>query len=94
MALEIGLLIVDFFLLIISIVLIWQSRKEMKSRDAHLEAMITITEKLTRKEYFQNINDLMTSAQKYFYSYVTFKKHGGEDDPNVANLLKIIENKS
>lgn len=94
MVLEIGLLIVDFLLLIISIILIWQSRKEMKSRDAHLEAMVTVTEKLTRKEYFQNINDLMTRAQQYFYSYVTFKKHGGEDDPNVSNLLKVIETKS
>lgn len=89
---EIFLIILSIFLIILSMGLIYLSIKEDKLRNNHVEAMINETEKLTRREYFQNIYDVLNNSEEYFYSFVTFKKYGGEDDSNVDELIQIIEN--
>ena len=88
------LLIVELVLIILSLRLIYLSRKDGKLIKNHMKAMIDETEKLTRREYFQNIYDVLNNSGEYFYSFVTFKKYGGGDDSNVDELIKIIENKS
>lgn len=88
------LLVVELLLIILSIILISLSRKEEKTRSNHLEAMLNVTENLTRREYFQNIYDILNDSGEYFHSYVTFKKYGDEDHSNVNELVKLIKNKS
>ena len=88
------LIVLSTFLIVLSLILIYLSKKEEKSRGNHIKAMITETEKLTRREYFQNIYDVLNNSEEYFYSFVTFKKYGGEDDSNVDELIKIIKSRS
>jgi hypothetical protein len=91
MSIEIGLLILESVLLIVTIILLVYSIKEGKQRNKLLIEVSRATKVLSREEYFLTVIDSMTDAKREIIGTITGRLPKGEDKKLTRNVTEIIE---
>ncbi len=85
--LALALLIVEFILLVATIVLLYLSRHELEGRKKLLEKMFEVTRLLSRTLYFNSVLEALRSAKKEVFGSVTGSRPRGQSD----FLDKVVE---
>ncbi len=91
MSIEIGLLILESVLLIVTIILLVYSIKEGKQRNKLLIEVSRATKVLSREEYFLTVIDSMMDAKKEIIGTITGRPPKGDDRKLTRNVTEIIE---
>ena len=94
MTIEIGLLLLESVLLVVTIILLVYSIREGKQRDNLLMEMGKATKILTRQEYFLMVIDSMMGAKDEIVGCITGRIPGGEDRQMTRDIIATIENLS
>jgi hypothetical protein len=94
MTIETGLLLLESFLLIATIILLVYSIFEGKQRDKLLLEMGKTTKILTRQEYFLMVIDSMMGAKEEIVGCITGRIPGGNDKQMTRDIISTIENLS
>jgi hypothetical protein len=94
MTIETGLLLLESFLLIATIILLVYSIFEGKQRDKLLLEMGKTTKILTRQEYFLMVIDSMMGAKEEIVGCITGRIPGGNDKQMTRDIIATIENLS
>jgi len=90
MSIEIGLLVLESILLIVTIILLVYSIKEGKQRDKLLIEVTRATKVLSREEYFLTVIDSMRDAKREIIGTITGRPPKGEDKKLTRNVTEII----
>ncbi|MHB8909784.1 MAG: phospholipase D-like domain-containing protein [Syntrophales bacterium] len=91
MTMELGLLLLESFLLIATIILLTYSIHEGKQRDNLLREVGRATRILTRQEYFFTLLDTMLDAQREIVGCITGSAPSGDDIKMTRNIAATIE---
>lgn len=89
--LEIGLLLLESILLIVTVVLLVFSIKEGRQRDKLIMEVGKATRVLTRQEYFLTIMDSMKDAGDEVVGCITGRMPSGDDIKLTRNIIDMIE---
>ena len=91
MTIEMGLLVLEAILLLVTIVLLLYNIKEGKERKNLLIEIGKTTKILTRHEYFLNVIDSMMDARQEVIGCITGSHPTGEDQKIVRDVIENIE---
>lgn len=92
MTIEIGLLLLESVLLVVTIILLVYSIREGKQRDSLLMEMGKATKILTRQEYFLMVIDSMMGAKEEIVGCITGRIPNGDDKQMTRDIIATIEN--
>jgi hypothetical protein len=91
MTLELGLLLLESILLIVTITLLFFNIHEGKQRDILLREVGRATRVLSRQEYFLSLMDSMLDAEKEIIGCITGRPPSGDDIKMTRNIVDTIE---
>jgi hypothetical protein len=91
MTLELGLLLLESVLLIVTVTLLLFNIREGKQRDALLREVGRATRVLSRQEYFLTLMDAMLAAEKEIVGCITGSPPVGDDVKMTKNIVDAIE---
>lgn len=91
MTLEIGLLVLESVLLIVTVILLVYSIREGRQRDKLLMEVGRATRILTRQEYFLTVIDSMMDAQSEIVGCITGRMPAGDDLKMTRDIIATIE---
>jgi hypothetical protein len=91
MNIELGLLILESVLLIVTIILLVYSIKEGKQRNELLIEVSKATKVLSRQEYFLTVIDSMMDAEREIIGTITGRPPKGEDKKLTRDVIEVIE---
>lgn len=89
--LELGLLILESVLLLVTVLLLVKSIREGRGRDALIMQVERATRILTRHEYFLTVTDSMLEAKSEVIACITGRQPAGEDIKRVREIANCIE---
>jgi hypothetical protein len=91
MTLEVGLLLLESVLLIVTVTLLIFNIHEGKQRDILLREVGRATRVLSRQEYFLSLMDSMLDAEKEIIGCITGRSPSGDDIKRTRNIVDTIE---
>jgi hypothetical protein len=91
MTLELGLLLLESVLLVVTIILLAYSIHEGKQRGSLLREVGRATKVLTRQEYFLTVMEAMQDAKKEIIGCITGRPPSGDDIQMTQNIINTIE---
>jgi hypothetical protein len=91
MNLEIGLLLLESFLLVATVILLLMSLKEGRGRDKLIMEVTRATKVLSRHEYFLTVIDTMMDAKEEILGSITGRMPSGEEAKRTKELAYNIE---
>jgi hypothetical protein len=91
MTLEVGLLLLESVLLIVTVTLLIFNIHEGKQRDILLREVGRATRVLSRQEYFLSLMDSMLDAQKEIIGCITGRSPSGDDIKMTRQVADAIE---
>lgn len=91
MTLEVGLLLLESVLLIVTVTLLIFNIHEGKQRDILLREVGRATRVLSRQEYFLSLMDSMLDAEKEIIGCITGRSPSGDDIKRTRNIVDAIE---
>ncbi len=94
MTVEIGLLMLESILLIVTIILIIYSIREGKQRDKLIIEVSKATKVLSRQEYFLTVIDTMMDAEREIIGTITGRPPKGDDRKLTRDVIETIESLS
>jgi len=92
MTLEIGLLLLESVLLIVTVTLLIFNIHEGKQRDKLIREVGRATRVLSRQEYFLSLMDSMLDAEKEIIGCITGRSPSGDDIKMTRHITDAIEN--
>lgn len=91
MTLELGLLLLESILLIVTVILLIFNIFEGKQRDKLLTEVGRATQVLSRQEYFHSLMDSMLDAQTEIIGCITGSYPTGDDAKMTRHIIEAIE---
>jgi len=91
MTLEVGLLILESVLLVVTIILLLYSLKEGRERNTLIKEVGRATKILTRQEYFLAIIDSMMDAKEEIIGCITGRMPMGQDKKMTRDIIETIK---
>jgi hypothetical protein len=91
MTLEVGLLLLESVLLIVTVTLLVFNIREGKQRDKLIREVGRATKVLSRQEYFLSLMDSMLDAEKEIVGCITGRPPSGDDTKMTENIVDAIE---
>ena len=91
MTLELGLLLLESILLIVTVILLVFNILEGKQRDKLLREVGRATQVLSRQEYFHSLMDSMLDAQTEIIGCITGSYPTGDDAKMTRHIIEAIE---
>ena len=91
MTLELGLLLLESVLLIVTVTLLLFNIREGKQRDNLLREVGRATRVLSRQEYFLTLMDTMLAAEKEIVGCITGSPPAGDDRKMTRKIVDVIE---
>ena len=88
---EMGLLVLESVLLVVTVILLVYGIYEGKRRDALLREVGRATRVLTRQEYFFSIMDAMMDAKREIVGCITGRPPTGDDAKMAKHIMDAIE---
>jgi hypothetical protein len=92
MTLEVGLLLLESVLLIVTVTLLIFNIHEGKQRDKLIREVGRATRVLSRQEYFLSLMDSMLDAEKEIIGCITGRSPSGDDIKMTRHITDAIEN--
>ncbi|HOG16715.1 MAG TPA: hypothetical protein PLB96_05150 [Syntrophales bacterium] len=91
MTVELGLLLLESILLIVTVLLLIYNIREGKQRDNLLREVGRATRVLTRQEYFLHLMEAMLDAKKEIIGCITGSAPSGDDVKMTRGIVRMIE---
>jgi hypothetical protein len=91
MTLELGLLLLESVLLIVTVTLLIFNIHEGKQRDNLIREVVKATKVLSRQEYFLTLMDSMLEAKRGIIGCITGSVPSGDDIKMTRNITEAIE---
>ena len=91
MTMELGLMLIESILLVVTVILLIYNIHEGKQRDNLLKEVGRATRILTRQEYFFTLMDTMLDAQREIIGCITGSPPSGDDIKMTRNITAAIE---
>jgi hypothetical protein len=91
MTMELGLMLIESILLVVTVILLIYNIHEGKQRDNLLKEVGRATRILTRQEYFFTLMDTMLDAEREIIGCITGSPPSGDDIKMTRNITAAIE---
>jgi len=91
MTMELGLMLIESILLVVTVILLIYNIHEGKQRDNLLKEVGRATRILTRQEYFFTLMDTMLDAEREIIGCITGSSPSGDDIKMTRNITAAIE---
>jgi hypothetical protein len=91
MTLEVGLLLLESVLLIVTVILLVFNIREGKQREKLIKEVGRAARVLSRQEYFLTLMDSMLAAEKEIVGCITGSPPSGDDAKMTGNIVDAIE---